>query len=125
MAAITALEFTSTALVTPKGSIALDQIRKISFYDDGTGINDTKSKQINSSDAQFMQNGTTLSLTMPQNSAVSVSLYGLNGRKVKELFSGTAESKALSLDVSGVASGVYTVVVNAGTELFVRKIMVP
>jgi len=98
------------------------EISSISFYDDGVSISNHFQKM--NQPVAFSNIGSTLNLSLNKNQMMTVRMYAINGRMVKELFSGINTGSALSLSYDGVAPGVYSVVVRMGNEMLARKIMV-
>lgn len=110
----------------------LDEIEKIEFYNDGTAIIDNSShphsatSSLSQGQIGFTVTASQLQLNILQTSNLSVSLYSLNGRKVAELFNGSASAGALNLNLttSNLAPGIYSVMVKAENTVFVRKIVI-
>lgn len=123
---ITAILFENNQLISLE-SHDLDLIQKIEFDSDGTAIiGSGGDKGISSSKAtlSMKQLNKQLSINTTVKNQISVSLYAMNGRKVAELFNGTAQSE-LNFDLSKqkLAAGIYSIVVKSGSELFVQKMV--
>ncbi len=127
LSTLSAIVFTENAMIAG-ASYDLDEIQKIEFYDDGSVITDHNAthQAVTPGKIGFTITASTLSLTLSETSNLSVTLFSLNGRKVAELFSGTANSGIvdLSLANNNLATGIYSVVVQSETALFVRKIVI-
>lgn len=123
MEQLSKIEFNETSIIAGQ-SFLIESIRKIEFYE-GTSIVDPQgSKKTVANAILFTQSGPNLTMNTPMNTDLSVSLFGMNGRKIKELFRGSVTEPSLTVTTSGIAAGVYTVVVNSGNELFVQKLMI-
>jgi len=113
-------------------SYNLDEIEKIEFYNDGNAIISDNSKPYSSNNSLlygqigFSATTSNLSLTLPKESNISVSLFSISGRKVAELFSGNAHAGKLDLNLTKnrLATGIYSVVVKANNTIFVRKLVI-
>jgi hypothetical protein len=67
----------------------------------------------------------SVKLDFKANSDVTITIYDLNGKLVKEIFNGTANGNMnISFDVNNLASGSYTIVMQAGKEFFSRQLYV-
>ncbi len=132
LSTLSKIVFEETAMIAG-GSYNLDEIVKIEFYDDGgTPIIDNNSPDHSptSSHTQgefgFAVIASQLSLTLPEQASLSVSLFSMNGRKVAELFSGNAQAGVLNFNLTknNLATGIYSVMVKADNVVFVRKITI-
>ena len=123
--------FTDDAMITG-ASYTLNEIQKIEFYDDGNSaiadnFNSKQSKSLFSQEQiGFLVTSSTLSLTLPKVTKLSVSLFSLNGRKVAELFNGYSGTKILNLSLSKVnlATGLYSVMIKTDNSVYVRKLII-
>ncbi len=113
-------------------SYNLDEIMKIEFFEDApTNISKpifskTATNLINKEQIGFTVKASTLSLSLPIISNLSVSVFSLNGRKVAELFNGNAPQGVINLDLKkySLATGIYSVLVKSKNTLFVRKLII-
>ncbi len=67
----------------------------------------------------------TVKLDFNANSDVVITIYDMNGKLVKEIFNGTASGNMnISFEVNDLASGSYTIVMQAGKEFYSRQLYV-
>jgi hypothetical protein len=68
---------------------------------------------------------TLIRYTLPQAGAVRIALYDILGRQVREIVSASQEagSQVVRMDASDLASGVYFVRLEAGSQRVMRKLM--
>ncbi len=132
LSTLSKIVFTDNAMVAG-ASYNIDEIQKIEFYDDGNSVAIADNVNPHSSTSLlsleqigFSVTACNLLLTLPKASNLSVSLFSINGRKVAELFNGNANAGALNLNFSNenLATGVYSMVVKANNNLFVRKLVI-
>lgn len=65
----------------------------------------------------------TVFIDMPQADGVTVALYNVIGQQVWAHDLGAVSSTSQAIDLSGYASGIYTVHVQAGTSAYTRKVV--
>lgn len=132
LSTLSKIVFTENTMVAGS-NYNLDEIEKIEFYDDGGSIAIVDKVQPHSSTTSpargqigFSVNASTLSLTLPKASYLSVTLFNLNGQKVAELFSGNANAGGLNLNLTtaNLATGVYSVMVKRENTIFARKLII-
>lgn len=132
LSTLSKIVFTENAMVAGTNYI-LNEIQKIEFFDDGDSVAIADKSYPHSSKSSlllgqigFSATSSQLQLTLPQASNLSVYVFGLNGRKVAELFNGTANAGSLNLNLTtaNLATGVYSVMVKAKNTIFVRKLMI-
>jgi len=119
---ISKIALTADGISFAGSDFLFSEISSISFYDDGVSISNHFQKM--NQPVAFSNIGSTLNLSLSKNQMMTVRMYAINGRMIKELFSGINTGSALSLSYDGVAPGVYSVVVRMGNEMLARKIMV-
>lgn len=127
IASLSKIVFTDTKMIAGS-TYDMASITKIEFYDNGiSAINDQKpgSSSLKAGQIGIVHTGSHLNVTLPASQKMSVSLYGLNGRKIAELFNGTGitGTNAIALERS-IAAGVYSVVVKADNVIYSTKISV-
>lgn len=104
----------------------LDYVTKITFYDDDISPIVQKGEQLAPNKIGFLLNASNLTLSVPEDLSMKVSLFSVSGRQIAELHEGAVQagSVKLSLDQYNLATGIYSVVVQANNQLFVRKIVI-
>ncbi len=108
-------------------SYDLNNIEKIEFQSNGTSIinsDESKSAGIKKSPVLIRNVNNNLTIHIKQSDRIKSSLYSMNGRKITELFNGTA-SEELSFDLNkySLGTGIYSVIAQSGNELYIQKII--
>ncbi len=112
---------------TPAFVELINFIEKIEFYEDNYSSMVGEKDSDNSLESMhFSVNNSELSLSLPESTDLSVSLYNVMGRRVAKLYKGHVDDGTLNLNIAkkSVATGVYSLVVKSDSALFVRKVMV-
>jgi len=125
---LTTIVFANDSLMSNR-TFFLADVRKIEFVEgDSVGLHSNNSavSGLKSSGGRLALIPNGVQLTLPSATTLSVVVYGINGRKVAELFRGSAESGkyAFTLNELSLSSGMYAVVVNMGSTLYAHKIHV-
>ena len=72
------------------------------------------------------RNFAAVSINLPRQDLISMTLYDFTGRKVKAVYTGQIQSgeRLISIDVRGLSPGIYFLEMNTGNQKFTRKISV-
>jgi hypothetical protein len=109
---------------------ALDDIVKITFYDDGSSTNNRANDYPRASAApssfrrlSIRRAGAALQIGLPQAGRLEVLLCNARGQIVERAFEGSAEAGELRLPLRSMAgsSGFHGIIVKMNNELFVTK----
>ncbi len=125
LTAISSWVFSGGSLnLTGGEGFTIADIKKIEFVDGSTPIVDGVNYNGTREELRAMVSSDRISLTIPVNQEITVSLYSVNGRKVAQLYSGFSQSGTVDIQRSGLslASGIYSLVVSGGSEILLQKI---
>lgn len=104
----------------------LDNVSKITFYDDNISpIIKADTKDMEQQKVGFTLNASNLALTLTEASDITVRIFSINGRQIAELHKGKVQAGIVDMSLQNLhlASGVYSVVVQANNQLFVKKMV--
>lgn len=106
----------------------LDDIKKIEFYEGAVDIkSNLKPTSLHRSNMININHvGHEITLSLMKDTSIKATLYSINGKAVIVLYNGHAKQGIVDLNFreANIASGMYSMMVKSGNELFVKKIVV-